>query len=63
MKIKRRAGRPVPPLFDEIYEDVCLMMELVLICNKMYAPQNARRYEELYLKLQDRLEERRKELE
>jgi hypothetical protein len=67
VRLRRRAGRPVPPHMDEVYADLHRLTELVLLlAGQVYWPLgggNCSRVDELIAHLRERLAAQEKELE
>ena len=70
MRLRRRAGRPVPPHMDEVYVDLHSLTELVLLlADRLFWEQRepctpyAPRTKELIVHLRERLAAQEKELE
>ena len=69
MRLRRRAGRPVPPHMDEVYADLHRLTELVLLMTRDVPDPDGqeyarlRRITELRIMLRERLAAQEKELE
>lgn len=64
VRLRRRAGSPIVPHMDEVYVDLCLVTELVLLLTQ--DPQrwkDAGRVGELRAQLRDRLEAQKREID
>jgi hypothetical protein len=62
MRLRRRAGWPIAPHMDEVYVDLHLLTEMVLLLDGG-AGHLDRRVEELRAQLRERLEAQKKEIE